>query len=588
MDEEKRQTLLREDSVLLITGGAKGIAAQCAVRLAEIAKCKFILVGRSPVDNAEPEWAAGIEASEALQKNALAFFRAQGRKISPKELQREISSVLSSREINHTLAAIQSNGGRAIYISADVTDEKTLAEKVRQAVNELGQISGVIHAAGNLADKLIEKKTEKDYELVVDTKVKGLRSVIKCVDPQALEFVVLFSSVAGFFGNAGQADYAIANEILNKSALILHKTLPNCRVISINWGPWNAGMVSPELKKFFEMRGIPLIQSEDGVQALVDELTGEGRDMPVVVAGSSITSQSEIHINDANPMRIERQISLADNPFILDHRIGPNYVLPATCASSWLADACEASFPPWQFFRMKDFKVLKGITLNDIEQKYELKLEKIADQKNDELQIEAEVISHNANGRRIFHYSGRVILARNIPPAPLHSTSIIEKLKPSEFINGKRYYADGTLFHGPLLHGVQRAVRLNERQLITRVSLLEIPIEKQGQFPVGSVNPYVSDAIVQSLLIWSQETYAAPCLPSRVKEWVQYQTIPFNHEAWVILTVTSHNKFAVAGDILVMDDEGREFNHFSGLEGTVSQQLNRFIGRKAEQGVTAR
>jgi acyl transferase domain-containing protein len=64
-----------------------------------------------------------------------------------------------------------------------------------------------------------------------------------------LHFLVLFSSIVGFYGNIGQSDYAIANEILNKSAHRIKNQYPNLHVISIDWGPWEAGMVTPELKK---------------------------------------------------------------------------------------------------------------------------------------------------------------------------------------------------------------------------------------------------------------------------------------------------------------------------------------------------
>ena len=121
---------------------------------------------------------------------------------------------------------------------------------------------------------------------MVDTKVKGLATVMQVVDPAKLEFLVLFSSVAGFFGNAGQADYAVANEVLNQSARLLKKSLPNCRVLAINWGPWDSGMVSPQLKKVFEQRHIPLIQTDEGVETLVAELSGNARSIPQVVVGS--------------------------------------------------------------------------------------------------------------------------------------------------------------------------------------------------------------------------------------------------------------------------------------------------------------
>ena len=577
MNNPQKTPLLDKNSVLLITGGAKGITARCAIRLAEEAGCKFILAGRSALLPVEPDWAKGAHSADDLQKRALEHFKAKGEKLTPKELQRAIGQVISAREINVTLDAIQSFGGEAVYIAADVTDEKSFCEQVRQAEEQLGPVTGVIHGAGNLADKKIESKTGKDFDMVVNTKVRGMRSALKSIDPQKLKFLVLFSSVAGFFGNAGQADYALANEVLNKSAHILRKALPDCRVISFNWGPWDSGMVSPQLKKYFESHGIPLIHTDQGVETLVKAITGDEPPAAQVVVGSPIFGEHEINVNNGRPVTIHRRITLADNPFALDHKIGPNPVLPATCASAWLIHSSEASCPGWHFSRLEDFKVLKGVTFDGQIQDYKIVLEKQGTNV-DEQKIEAVVTSRNEKGRRIFHYSGTVILSRELPPAPVHPVTGFASLPT---IEGQRFYEDGTLFHGPLFRGIQEVAFDQREKVITKIILPPMDERAQGQFPAGSANPFINDAIVQSLLIWSHENYAAPCLPSRLKEWVQYRPIPFGVTIWAVLTVNYHSEHAVAGDILVIGEDGREYFHYVGLEGTISQQLNRYIGRKA-------
>ena len=109
---ELRKPMLTKESVLFITGGAKGITAQCAIRLAEAAGCNFILAGRSALENDVPVWAAGAASPEELQKQAIAYFQDKGEKISPKDLKHAVGNVLSSREIHATLDAIQSHGGK--------------------------------------------------------------------------------------------------------------------------------------------------------------------------------------------------------------------------------------------------------------------------------------------------------------------------------------------------------------------------------------------------------------------------------------------------------------------------------------------
>ena len=572
--------LINESAVLLVSGGAKGITSQCAVKIAEVARCRFILVGRSSILDLEPDWAIGFKSSEELQDSALTFYKNKGEKVTPKLLQNEIKNILSSREISLTLQEIEKVGGEAIYITADVTDEKSLTPQIQSAVKKFGTVTGVIHGAGNLADKLIENKSGKDFDLVVNTKIIGLRNIIKAVKPEALKFIVLFSSVAGFFGNTGQSDYAIANEILNKSAYIIYKSQPNCRVISINWGPWDSGMVSPELKRVFEERNIHLISTESGVEALINELTRVNQNTPQIVIGSPINLNIEFKPFQSSEIIVRRSLNLKNNLFLNDHRVGSQAVLPATCASSWFADSCESLNPGFSFIHMEDFKVLKGITFDNDDHDYEMELKLLSETNDNKKVYEAIVTSQNGKNQKMFHYSGQITLAKDIQVPPRNKPIQEFNLDSSKFRKGIDFYQDGTLFHGPSFQGIQEVLLLNENSVITQVSLPQMDPFDQGQFTARTTNPFINDAIVQSLLIWTQEFNDAPCLPSRLHEWDQYRIIPFGVPAWAILTITYHNDFAVVGDILVQDEEGFEFFHFKGLEGTISRNLKRFIGKK--------
>jgi NADP-dependent 3-hydroxy acid dehydrogenase YdfG len=175
-----------------------------------------------------------------------------------------------------------------VYVSADITDAHAVKASLESA-KHLGAITGIIHGAGNLADKLIENKTEADFENVYAAKVQGLENMLAAVSADQLEYLVLFSSVAGFYGNVGQADYAIANEILNKTAHRFQTLHPLCRVVSINWGPWDGGMVTQQLRDYFEKLNIKIIPVDVGTRMLVDELEASGNGVATqVVIGSAI------------------------------------------------------------------------------------------------------------------------------------------------------------------------------------------------------------------------------------------------------------------------------------------------------------
>src|SRR5206468_5511092 len=125
---------------------------------------------------------------------------------------------------------------------------------------------------------------DEQFARVVGTKVDGLQNLLRATAEDPLRVIALFSSSTGRFGRAGQADYAAANEVLNKLAQREAARRPSCRVVAVNWGPWEGGMVTPGLQKLFESEGVGLIPLADGANFLLAELAAT--DQPVeVVAG---------------------------------------------------------------------------------------------------------------------------------------------------------------------------------------------------------------------------------------------------------------------------------------------------------------
>jgi NAD(P)-dependent dehydrogenase (short-subunit alcohol dehydrogenase family) len=569
-------TLVRPDSVVLVSGGARGITARCVVKLAERTGCRFILLGRSPAEL--PDVGFDIEdcADAELKRRIAADLTAKGEKPAPARIQKIYSSIRSSLEIRETLTAVQQAGGQAEYISVDVADPN-LGEQLAGPVGRLGPVTGLIHGAGALVDKLIEKKTESDFDTVYTPKVSGLDNMLNSVNVGQLDFLVLFSSIVGFYGNVGQSDYAIANEILNKTAHLLHQKYPHCHVISYNWGPWDSGMVTPELKKLFEARSVEVIPTEIGARMLVEELTAHSNNAVQVVVGG-VPVRPVAHIEpDLRTYEIRRRLKVDENPFLYDHMIGEHAVLPATCAASWAAYSCEQLYPGYRFFSLENYRVLKGIVFDDnLAAEHVLDLKEV--EKSDErIVFDAVVWSNGPKDRPIYHYSVRVTLRREMPSPPVFPVGQELAEHP---ITGSALYQDGTLFHGPSFQGVERVLHISQGKLIMQVVLPHIEDRIQGQFPAYTANPFIYDAIVQCLLIWAQYFYEAPCLPSSLRKLEQYRPIPFGVPCLVTLEVESQSPTAVVGNIAVHDAEGNAYIYLDGLQGTISPYLKRFIGKK--------
>ncbi|MFN6461388.1 MAG: SDR family NAD(P)-dependent oxidoreductase [Nostoc sp. DedVER02] len=561
---------LSPSSVFVVSGGAKGITAECTIKLAQQQPCKFILLGRSELLETEPDFAQNSDES-ALKKCIMENLLSQGEKPTPMNVQKIYNKITSSREIKKTLAAIEKTGAKAEYISVDVTDTPALQEKLATAVQNLGPITGIIHGAGNLADKLIEKKTEEDFEKVYTAKVQGLENLLACVNPNQLQHLVLFSSVTGFYGNPGQSDYAIANEILNKSAHIFKQSYPSCHVVAINWGAWDSGMVTAELKKIFQERKIDIIPIAVGAQMLVKEMDNANHATAQVVIGSPLVPMAAELDSELRTYRIRRQMTLEANPFLHDHTIADSPVLPATCAMTWIINASEQLYPGYRLFNYQDFKVLKGITFNEtLAKEHILEIEEISKVNLERIELKAKISSKNPEGRIHFHFSAQLNLQREIPDAPIYESL---NLEPDNIITatGKAFYQNGgaTLFHGPGFQEVKRVLNISPERITTECLWPELTAQEQGQFPVQWVNPYTTDLSMHALWIWTQHFHEEGCLPGKVEKFEQFEMIPHNETFYVSCEILAKTPSSAIANFIIHDRQGKIYSRMLGAHAII-------------------
>ena len=285
---------LPKNPVMVVSGGGRGVTAATVVALAREQKGHFALLGRTSLDGVSGDY-EGVLDSVALKRVLLDEAKARGETLTPRELGARVRKVLAVSEINATLAALRAAGAKAEYYAVDVTDHEAVGKTLGEVREKWGPITGVIHGAGVLADRLIKEKTSEEFNRVFHTKINGLRALMDATSSDPLSQLVLFSSVAARAGNRGQCDYAMANEILNKAAVAEAASRgEKCSVKSFNWGPWAGGMVTPELERQFNARGIPLIPMEEGARRLVFELGSECVDeVEITIGGEPVLSKHD-------------------------------------------------------------------------------------------------------------------------------------------------------------------------------------------------------------------------------------------------------------------------------------------------------
>jgi hypothetical protein len=574
--------------VVLLSGGARGVTAEAAVALARACRPTLVLLGRSPAPEPEPDWLAAL-SGEAEIKRALAQ-RANG-SASPRKVGEEYGRVAAGREVRRTLARVEAAGGRAAYRPVDVRDAAAVAEALAAVRRDLGPVRGLVHGAGVLADARIEDKTDEQFGRVYGTKVAGLRNLLAAVVPEELRALVVFSSSTARFGRAGQVDYAVANEALNKLAQQQARRLPGCRVVSLNWGPWDGGMVTPALKNVFEQEGIGLIPPEAGGDHLVRELSGGGRDVEVVVlAPGPAPALAAAPAGPAVPARplpaaFERTLERDHYPVLDDHVLDGRPVVPMALILEWLAHGALHHNPGFVFHGCDDFRILQGVILDGKGAPVVRVGAGKAALRDGLYTVPAELRGRRPDGREVLHARAEVVLAAELPPAPAAA------LAPALGRYGRtpEEVYRGLLFHGPLLHALEEVEGCGPEGIAARVRGAPAPAAWLAQ-PLRQkwlADPLVLDGSFQLLVLWSREQRGAASLPCHVRRYRQFRRAFPADGTRVLARVTRADGLHALADIDYLDGEGRVVARLEGYECVIDAGLERAFSHRRVAGASS-
>jgi acyl transferase domain-containing protein/NAD(P)-dependent dehydrogenase (short-subunit alcohol dehydrogenase family) len=565
---QKIQLDLNSGDVVVVTGGARGITASTVQALAKHTDATLILLGRSPEPSSspEPKWLETLD-EEAIIKKAILENELGTQNASPIMLEKAYKKHMANREISRNLEKLRQNGTSAFYFSADIRKPEQLNRILDDVRSAHGHIKGIIHGAGVLDDRLIKDKTINQFERVFDTKVKGLFTLLESTKNDNLRYLVLFSSIAARIGNKGQVDYAMANEVLNKIARKESLLRPDCRVVSINWGPWDGGMVSPSLKREFKKNKIELIPKDAGSMCMLYEMMGDKNHPAEIVIGANIIPDEK-----KLSLTFKREIDVKQYPVLESHVLDGRPVVPFALIAEWLGHGALHDNPGLFLHGLDDIRILNGIKLEHNKKLIRLMTGKPR-KKGSIFEVDVEIRDGIKNGIEVIHTRAKAILTDNFSQPPI--------LDISAYMGSKAYFRsmdevyDKILFHGVALRGIKEIISYSSKGMLARISSAPSPVKWMKE-PLRSKwigDPLVLDSAFQMAIIWCFEEMGVVSLPTYSASYRQYRNKFPSEGVTALFEVKEVTKRKLKGDFTFLDKNNVVVAQLTGYEAAMDESL---------------
>jgi acyl transferase domain-containing protein/acyl carrier protein len=633
---------LTSDDIWVVSGGAAGVTSECVIATAEAsrdASALFVLLGRTEMvaehgalaDVAEDELA---EAKKELRQNmqdeadaaALAVVAtstgteadSDGAGVKPAKVtlvawEREWQKIQRGIDIHRTLRRIVATGNRVVYRAVDVTDVEAVSVVVSDVREKVGPITGIIHGAGIEDSTRFEEKPIETVERVLAVKVGGWKALIDSTsnDSAHLKFVCVFTSIAGRTGNAMQADYCAANQILDVEMARISASSDDIRAVAIAWSPWaEVGMATRgSLERIFEAAGIEMIPLTEGAERFVDEALRGGKRMTVI--GGAFGDLDDEDATRAPPQRLPADVAarMADPsrfpfigmiqeidpyddlvaeclltterfPFLNDHAIDGVPYMPGVMCLEMFA---ECGLLLWPICSLVGFESVEfGLPVKLLKESQSIRVRaKFVEQDAHhvwvECVMETDLISSKGEifGQPKLHHKALVKLMKmgaeitQLHPilgwpsegAPLHSP---------EFVYQRMFHGPRFQVHGGVIHAFdQQGMRGCDGIALSREQLPErdqFAAESVGESVLVEATPMLIEAVFQNAGLIAMEVDRLESLPIAIDK-VLIERTPKPDEALRVRTIRRGADDGITiHDGIIYDEDGEPVLSLIGLK----------------------
>jgi enediyne polyketide synthase len=559
----KREIDWSPDDVILVTGGAKGITAECAAAAARAVGAQLALLGSSPL----PQKSNNPES-----------------------------------EIHRTLERLANEGIRARYYSVDITQAQAVNATVDAIRRHQGRVWGVIHGAGLNRPRPVASVSSAEALAEIAPKVLGLFHIWNALKDQPPALIVGLSSIIGVTGMPGNAWYGFANETMDILLQAIAAEQPATSVQSAAfsiWGETGMGARMGSVGRLAHM-GIDAIPTAEGTRRFVELFTSEPNSSVVVVTarlgGLDTWNMGAVR---ETPGRFVKQaitltpmveavftirLTLARDPYLVDHQYNGAYLFPTVFGLEAMAQATSAVLqrPLAMPLEIGEIALRRPITV-DPQEGAEIVVWAQVEERSAEAPLRVRAGIRKVEGGVTDDYFSAVLGIGSTPQGiavkPLHSDEALP-IVPTEDL-----YRESLLFQGARFHRIEKVYALEgngrdqgaaELSVSRRTSAeaAKQAFPEPGDGPLALPDPFFTDALLQSAALLVPQD---PCLPVAIDKLYfgpQITGLIEMCRATVVLEGCQERTFTT--HVVAVDEEGKPVMGLSGYRLKILKHVDAY------------
>jgi acyl transferase domain-containing protein/acyl carrier protein/NAD(P)-dependent dehydrogenase (short-subunit alcohol dehydrogenase family) len=582
--DAKTPVVMDANAVFAVTGGAGAITVAIVRDLAAASRGTFYLLDarQMPPESERPLLEKVISDREGAKRDVFERMKAEKGRATPAQVEEKLFDLERQAGILEALRSVEEAGGRAFYRQVDVLDGNAVKAVVENIRQQSGKLDVVLHAAGLERSRSLDRKPVEEFDLVFRVKADGLFNLMAATRDLDVKAMVVFSSVAGRFGNAGQADYSAGNDFMCKTVSWWAASRPNALGIALDWTAWGGiGMATrgsiPEIMK---RAGIDMLDPAEGLpvirNALIAGYSGEavvGRRLGILVTpldadggldtDGSLQARAKdkslplpftnVSHNLHEGLVAEMKLDPKVEPFLYDHAIDGIPVLPGVMGIETFAEAAWLLAPSHHVVALENLRFLAPMKYYRNEPRAAIVRARAVLGEGGWVRVATTLSSvQNIVGREPeekLHFSGVVVLA----PSALETQHVQAFNRSEPEIGREAIYR--VYFHGPAYRVLDRVESAGKNQVIGCMTA-NLPLDTTNPSHGSLVGPRLIELCFQTAGVWEIGQTGQLALPAAVDQVIVRD--PSTGGGPLVAEVTAHpSADGLSFSARVRDGEGK-------------------------------